>query len=645
MRFSQSLLDDISARLPVSQVVSRRVKLKRHGREYIGLSPFKSEKTPSFTVNDQKGFFHCFASGEHGNIFTFLMKTEGLSFPEAVEQLASEAGVALPAAQPQTQKQEDERAQLYKIMEAACQYFVEMLSAPVGREASDYLQNRGVSAQTQHNFQLGYAPNNRSGLKSYLQKQGFAEKHMITAGLLIAGEDIATPYDRFRNRVMFPICDFKGRVIAFGGRTLDPDHPAKYLNSPETPLFHKGHTLFNAHMARQSAYDKAQIIVVEGYMDVIALADAGFHNAVAPLGTALTSHQIQTLWRFADEPVLCFDGDSAGKKAAFRAVETALPFLQPGKSLCFSFLPDGLDPDDLVKQHGDAAMEETLNRAVPLADVLWDKEWSKGPWTTPERKAALEKTIYALIDDIKDAQVKYQYTSEMKRRFYEAWRPQFSSTQKGKQNYRAQTRNAWSERVRHSKNANQKGSYPGRHLSHSLQTTESLANSPLVQDKSGQIVPREALLLLILVRHPWLLDTYAEELGDLSFTNKIATNLRDAILHVYSLENSLDITSLDTHLNYLGYKDARQQLERAITHKSDRCLEPDADHEDVVEALKHLLNLHRKQLELKKDLAAAIDLYHQDENEENFNRLCNIRLTILQADAEDLEASGDFRVN
>ena len=348
MRFSPNLLDEIRSRLLVSQVVGRKVALKKSGREFRGLSPFKTEKSPSFFVNDQKGFYHCFASGEHGDIFTFLMKTEGLEFPEAVERLAAEAGVAMPKAAERNVEQEDQRERLYRLLEASAAFFEDNLRAGIGSEARAYLERRGLARETIQAFRLGFAPNSRSALSAHLKGKSFSAADMATAGMLISGDDIPEPYDRFRNRVIFPILDLKGRVIAFGGRALDKEAPAKYLNSPETPLFHKGHILFNAARARAAAHDKNRVIAVEGYMDVVALAEAGFTETVAPLGTALTEDQLKLLWRFAPEPLLCFDGDSAGRKAADRAVEIALPSVKPGYSVAFAFLPDGLDPDDLI---------------------------------------------------------------------------------------------------------------------------------------------------------------------------------------------------------------------------------------------------------------------------------------------------------
>src|SRR6476469_7503620 len=335
MRFPASFLDDLRARLPVSEVVGRRVRLKRAGREWKGLSPFNKEKTPSFFVNDQKAAWFDFSSGKNGNIFDFVMQTEGVNFPEAVERLASMAGVPLPRVTPEAEAREERRKTLHDVIELAAKFFETTLQSRGGAKARGYLADRGIEPKTQLRFRVGYAPGERFALKEALGAQGISADDMIEAGLLVSGEDIPVPYDRFRDRVMFPITDLRGRVIAFGGRALDKDAQAKYLNSPETPLFHKGDNLYNHQVARQAAHDGAPVIVVEGYVDVIAMVGAGFPGAVAPLGTALTESQLGLIWRMADEPILCFDGDRAGQKAAYRAADLALPHLKPGKSLRF----------------------------------------------------------------------------------------------------------------------------------------------------------------------------------------------------------------------------------------------------------------------------------------------------------------------
>ncbi len=315
MRFSQSFLDEIRARLPVSDVVRRRVQLKKAGREWKGLSPFNPEKTPSFFVNDQKGAWFDFSSGKNGSIFDFLMLTEGVSFREAVERCAAMAGLALPVAGPDEERREAKKKTLYDVVELAAKFFEESLQARTGAKARGYLADRGLTPETQARFRIGYASAERFALKEYLGGKGVSNEDMVEAGLLVSGDDIPVPFDRFRERVMFPISDFKGRVVGFGGRALSEDVPAKYLNSPETPLFHKGWLLYNGSAARAATQKDAPLIVVEGYIDAIAMVAAGFEGAVAPLGTALTEDQLALLWRMQTEPILCFDGDKAGQRA------------------------------------------------------------------------------------------------------------------------------------------------------------------------------------------------------------------------------------------------------------------------------------------------------------------------------------------
>ncbi len=374
MKFSDSFLDEIRARLPVSTVVSRRVPLKRAGREWKGLSPFNQEKTSSFTVNDQKGFYHCFSSGKHGDIFGFVMDTEGLSFPEAVERLANEAGLPLPKPDPQYERAAKERLGLYDALEAASVYFEEQLATRDGREALDYAIRRGLSPQTMKEFRIGFAQNAKEALKGTLIKRGFSESQLLDAGLLIKPEDGRAAYDRFRHRLTIPIVNARGRIIAFGARALNVKTEPKYLNSPETKLFDKGSTVFNFARARGAAFDKGELVVVEGYMDVIALHQAGFHQTVATLGTAFTERQMDQLWLLAPEPIICFDGDRAGEAAAARAIDRMLPVLREGHSFRFAFLPQGSDPDDLVRNEGAGALARCLAEARPLIDILRQRE-------------------------------------------------------------------------------------------------------------------------------------------------------------------------------------------------------------------------------------------------------------------------------
>ncbi|MCA1952231.1 MAG: DNA primase, partial [Hyphomicrobiales bacterium] len=341
MRYPPSILEEIKARLPASVVVGRRVQLRKAGREWKGLSPFNAERTPSFFVNDQKQAWFDFSSGRNGDIFTFVMETEGLSFGEAVERLAGEAGVALPRASAETEMHEKRRLGLMDALALAEAYFRVELRGPRGREARDYLAARGLAGEVAERFGLGYAPPERHGLRDHLAEKGVSVEVMVEAGLLIRLDDNPVAYDRFRDRVMFPIRDIKGRAIAFGGRALQKDAQAKYLNSPETTIFHKGATLYNLDRARKAAHAAGTLFVVEGYVDAIALDRAGLPHVVAPLGTALTEAQLALVWRMAPEPVLCFDGDKAGLRAAYRAIDVALPQVGPGRTLRFAFLPGG----------------------------------------------------------------------------------------------------------------------------------------------------------------------------------------------------------------------------------------------------------------------------------------------------------------
>jgi DNA primase len=642
MRFPPSLLDEIRARLPVSQVVSRKVALKRAGREFKGLSPFKQERTPSFTVNDQKGFYHCFASGEHGDIFTFVVKTEGLSFPEAVERLAQEAGVPMSKAGPREAEAEDQRRRLYALLAAAADFFEAQLSAHA-QEARRYLEKRGLSRATIARFRLGYAPASRSALKEHLGKAGFSTAEMVTSGMLITGEDIPVPYDRFRHRVMFPITDLKGRVIAFGGRALDPDAPAKYLNSPETPLFHKGAVLFNAYNARSPAHDKNQVIVVEGYMDAIALSEAGFPQTVAPLGTALTEDQLKLLWRMAPEPILCFDGDAAGRRAAYRAVETALPHLKPGHSVQFVFLPDGLDPDDFVRQQGASAFQGLVaSKTRPLFDVLVEREEQGAPLVTPEQRAALEARLKALVAKISDRGVRDQYERELRGTLWakdvktrkqlapvSGRRPaQFAGRR------RDNTQPDWRVRERASEQA-RLGGPPRAAIAAAV-----AARSNELSELTVAAPPREALLILSLINHPWLLEQHCEQVAELTLTSAALGSVRDALLDVLAGGKSLDSASVRSHLTAVGLEAVVALAERAIAHKSDQFAKPGAEASLVEAGWRHTFDLHETQVGLRLALEAAERAWNQDPSQAAWDRIVQLQQRIASRSETETPAHG-----
>lgn len=413
MSLTPAFLDELRARTTLSALIGRSVKITRAGREWKACCPFHNEKTPSFYINDDKGFYHCFGCSEHGDAIRWLTDQQGLPFMDAVKELAAAAGMDVPAADPRAAEKAERAKGLHELIADAASYFSEQLHGIAGQEARAVLERRGINADTARAFGLGYAPDSRTKLKEALKSYGDAM--LVEAGMLISVES-KEPYDRFRGRLMIPIRDARGRVIAFGGRIIGEGEP-KYLNSPETPLFDKGRTLYNLDRAAAASRKSGRVIAVEGYMDVIALAQAGFGEAVAPLGTALTEHQIERLWRMSDVPLLAFDGDGAGQKAAIRAAHRALPHLAPGRSLAFVTLPHGQDPDDLVRSAGPRAFEQLLAAAQPLADRIWHHELAAEPLDTPEQRAGLKRRLADLAGTIQDGNVRHEYVQEFRNRF------------------------------------------------------------------------------------------------------------------------------------------------------------------------------------------------------------------------------------
>ncbi len=616
MRYPADLLDEIRSRVPVSRVVERHVKLKRAGREYVGLSPFKTERTPSFTVNDHKGFYHCFASGEHGDVFTFLMQIEGLSFPEAVERLAAEAGVALPAPKPVDEVKACHETRVREALEAACRIFEARLAGGEGGAARAYLEKRGVQPSEVKAFRLGYAPNSRTSLKQHLGEKGFSLAEMQDAGLLIHGDDIAIPYDRFRGRLIFPIADAKRRVIAFGGRALLPDQQPKYLNSPETELFHKGHVLFNLAAAREAAKTQRAVIVAEGYMDVIALSRAGFANAVAPLGTALTADQLRLLWTLTPLPTLCFDGDSAGQKAAHRAIDTALPFLEPGRSLQFAFLPEGRDPDDMVSGGAKEALAKLLGEPSPLIDVLWTRERDRHPLDTPEQRASLEARVMKLAHQIEHKSLKFHYISALRERLR-------AHGHAGGAQSRRQDASSW--RARTGGQGERRFQSRGRQRDPGPEArTSSLLASKIVQASAPTAAPREALLAMAVVHHPWLLDDHLEEIASLHLEDADCCRIRNAMLTLHQTEEVLDNEKSIEHLSREGYGAELERLERVCAHTADPHFAPGATKEQVLEGWRHVVMLHGK-AGLPRSLAEAESDYMSEQTSENCARLFAVK--------------------
>src|ERR1700733_14517355 len=580
MRFTPQFLEELRARLPVSEVVGRRVKLKKAGREWRGLSPFQQEKTPSFFVNDQKQAWFDFSSGKNGNIFDFLMQTEGVSFPEAVERLANMAGLPLPAVTPDAARHEARRKTLHDVMELAAKFFADTLASRNGAKARGYLADRAISPTTQVQFRLGYALPDRFALKEHLGSQGISVEDMVETGLLIGGDDIPVPYDRFRDRVMFPITDVRGRVIAFGGRALEKDVPAKYLNSPETPLFHKGDQLYNLSSARQAAHNGSPIVVVEGYVDVIAMVGVGYPASVAPLGTALTENQLALLWKMADEPILCFDGDRAGQKAAWRAADLALPHLLPGKSLRFALLPEGQDPDDLARSGGRGAIEEVIAAARGLADVIWSREIEAGTYATPERRAALEARVQELSNGIRDEKVRRYYRQDLEQRLQRTFAPEGGRGFGGRGQYRAGGAGfggGESGRRFAPRSPGSTGRFGGRGQNQPGASTlargpyqaasPQLATSQIMRGQRSAVSRREALILRSLLNPPWLLHDHLEEVAALELAHPEAHKLRAGIIAAYAHYSHHDDADEETAkllaaLEKAGYLKQIQMVER-----------------------------------------------------------------------------------
>ncbi|QRG04750.1 DNA primase [Xanthobacter dioxanivorans] len=623
MRFPPAFLDEIRARLPVSEVVGRRVRLKKQGREFAGLSPFNAEKTPSFFVNDQKGFYHCFSSGKHGDVFDFLMETEGVPFGEAVERLASMAGLPVPQATPEAAKKEERRRTLFEVMALAARHFEETLQSRLGAKARGYLADRELGAATQKRFGLGYAAGERFHLKEALGKAGVPVEDMVEAGLLIAGDDIPVPYDRFRDRVMFPITDLKGRIVAFGGRALEKDVPAKYLNSPETPLFHKGSLLYNGFAARTAAQSGARVIAVEGYVDVIAMAEAGFGATVAPLGTALTEEQLQLLWRMSEEPLLLFDGDKAGRRAAHRAIDLALPHLKAGRSLAFAALPEGQDPDDLIRRSGREAMEQVLVQARPLAAELWARESEAASLDTPERRAALEGRLNEVVSAIADETVRKHYRQDLLGRFNALIAPQERGPAKGR-------RESWQAGPRARK---------GTPLPPPLvpRGTE-IARSALVRGPMAALPRNEALLLFCLINHAFLLDEASEEVANLPLANPEADRMRRALVEANL--DGLDAASLAERLGQADLEALTRRVRALADPRHDWPAYPDTAPADVRLWWHQRMALHHKAHALSRELKEAERTLGEDPSEANFAWLRDVRERLSALDGTEALVEG-----
>ncbi len=626
MRFTPRFLEELRDRVRVTDVVGRKVKLIRRGRNHVGLCPFHNEKTPSFSVNADKGFYHCFGCGVHGDIITFVMETEGLSFPEAVEQLANQAGMPLPARDDRDDEREKARRSLYDVMEFAALFFEKELGSSRGARARAYLEGRQLIGAAVEPFRLGFAPDSRTALKDFLVSKGVSTDETAEAGLVVVPDDGGAPYDRFRGRVIFPISDVRGRVIAFGGRTLDPEGKPKYLNSPETPLFKKSTVLFNLGPARKAAAQGAVLIAVEGYIDVIALVVAGFEGAVAPLGTALTEEHLQMMWRIAPEPVLCFDGDKAGIAAAQRGIDLALPLLEPGQSLKFALLPEGQDPDDLIRARGSAAMQAVLDEAVGLADMLWRREIENSDLATPERRAGAEKRLMACVSEITDPKVRAYYHAMMRERLQELFAPVARPRAEPGQG----RREAWGQRG-FSPRSPFKPERPGARPTWTPPVSEAVRRSAAGRGLARTLNPSglaEEAMVMAALTHPFLLDEFAETFATLPIAEANLDKLRRELLHALSLGQSLDSQGLRDHLTRRGYGDICERLERRPMLKSMAMTRRETSATVVLREFNHAVARHHKLTALEAEHAQAAEALKRDATEENLARLRAIALEL-----------------
>ncbi|PYE45087.1 DNA primase [Rhizobium sp. PP-F2F-G20b] len=636
MRFSPTFLEEIKDRVPISDVIGKRVtwdrkKTNASKGDYWACCPFHGEKSPSFHCEDRKGRYHCFGCGVSGDHFRFLNELDGMSFPEAVQQIADLAGVAMPQPDVEAEKRDRERSTLQDVMEMATQFFQDQLQTANGARARAYLRDRGLTGRTIETFRLGYAPESRNALKEYLANKGIPREQIEACGLVVHGPDIAVSYDRFRDRIMFPILSSREKVIAFGGRAMSPDAPAKYLNSNETELFHKGNVLYNFARARRTlggADGNDTIIAVEGYMDVIALHQAGIENAVAPLGTALTENQLELLWKLTQEPILCFDGDGAGIRAANRAVDLALPHLKPGRSVRFALLPDGKDPDDLVREEGRAPFDRVLVAARSLSEMVWTREIQSGSFETPEKRAELEAKLKQVVGVIGDESVRRHYGQAMRDRLNTYLRgPQRSGFQGGGFQGGNHARGGGTGGFQPGGGQRSGGpgggrsggrggfgkeSAPMRSLSG---VSDRLARSSIVSGVQSLPPLKESVLALTIVNHPDVLFAEYDEISVIDYESKELQRLWSQVLNAAAAKGPrLTREMLVENLEAAGFAGLLAMLDQQVRFARLWIATQAADPADALEGYRQALALHKRtkallwqRRELERDLARATE--------------------------------------
>ena len=587
MSLTPQWLDELRARTTLSTLIGRTVKLQKAGREYRACCPFHQEKSPSFYVNDEKGFYHCFGCSAHGDAIRYLTEAQGLPFMDAVKELAAAAGMDVPASDPRAAERQARAVGLHDAMAAAADWFVEQLGTPEAAQARAYLTKRGVTPAQAKAFGIGFAPDTRNRLKTALAS--FGVPMLVEAGLLIQVED-KEPYDRFRGRLMIPIRDARGRTIAFGGRILGDGEP-KYLNSPETPLFDKGRTLFNIDRASAAARKAGRVLVVEGYMDVVALDRAGIGEAVAPLGTALTESQMERLWKMADVPILCFDGDAAGQKAAARAALRALPLIQPGRTLCFATLPAGQDPDDLIARSGRTAFDAVIDRTESLSARLWALELAAVPLDTPEARAGLRRRLADHSATIADRDVREQYQAEFRDRFDALFQRQ------GQGGRSFAPRAAWR---------------PGKGYAPPPRPVTDGARSIGSDGVSAMVA---GAILMGVLRHPVVLTTHSEALAALPVTDRRLADIRDRMVDAAFDSQALESGGLALILRTGGHDAGSGELIRT-NGLAFSFLRGNADPERAVRDLVAVIDAVVERSELEAALERATDRFKANPDDE-----------------------------
>ena len=617
MRYGEGLLEEIRRRTDLVALVGRRVKLVRKGRVMWGCCPFHGEKSPSFKVENERRAYKCFGCGVGGDAFKWLIETEGLSFPEAVEKLAAETGVELPKWSPEDEAREQKKKSLYDVVALAAEFYETQLYDAAGREARDYLKSRGLDGAVAKQFRLGYAPSGNSGLIDFLTARNITQDDMIAAGLARPAQDGRPMRDFFYDRLMFPIADGRGRIIAFGGRGLAADAKPKYINTGETSLFSKGGNLYNFATARAAAIKANTIIVAEGYMDVIALVRAGFAHAVAPLGTALTEDQLQLLWRTAPEPILAFDGDAAGLKAAHRAAHLALPHLKAGYSLRFAFVPAGEDPDSYIAKSGAMAMGKLLEAALPLSEVLWRAETDGKDFSTPERRAGLEHVMREIVSHVTDGKIADYYRRDFDQKIFDSFKRR-APAQAPRQPYDPGRRRGFPFKPPRPQPGTAEAVSPA--VKASLLARAGVAGAGPAQKAAVQV--KEGELATLLLEEPSLALSHGELLAALPFADPSLDRLRHELLNLAASGSSLEKAPVLNHFTRLGLAELLTRLgqaKRAPDSASSANSAPEAlsDHDTEARFLRAALDL-RNLAEWEPERARALERFATEGSEESW---------------------------